>query len=130
MPTLSRTAVDRAALRREDDEWLAKAWETGKLLVVDALGRTTAREDGVPELVLIDAAGWQGDGPRLLLGEGEDGTTYWGTLGDPPKALGARTTIPWNDAALRGTLRFVSGVPSLVESLHPFIFKGFSKHEN
>lgn len=91
MPTLSRAAVDRAATRRQDEEWLATAWETGKLLVVDALGRTTAREDSAPELVFADTAGWQGEGPRLLLGEGEDGTTYWGTLGEPPKALGART---------------------------------------
>jgi myo-inositol-1(or 4)-monophosphatase len=60
------------------------------------------------------------------------GEHSWDVMAAIPivEALGARTTIPWNDAALRGTLRFVSGVPSLVESLHPFIFKGFSKHEN
>lgn len=91
MPTLSRTAIDRAATRRADEEWLAKAWEVGKLLVVDPLGRTTAREDGVPELVYADAVSWTGDGPRLLLGADDEGTTYWGTIGEPPKALGART---------------------------------------
>jgi NAD+ diphosphatase len=91
LPTLSRSAIDRAATRREDAEWLAKAWQTGKLLVVDEQGRTTAREDGAPELVYADAADWQSDGPRLLLGEADDGTAYWGTVGEPPKALGART---------------------------------------
>jgi NAD+ diphosphatase len=95
MPTLSRTAVDRAAIRREDDEWLAKAWQTGKLLVIDEQGRTTVNEDGVngdggPVLVFAESGSWTGDGPRLLLGEAEDGTAYWGTVGQPPRALGAR----------------------------------------
>jgi NAD+ diphosphatase len=90
MPTLSRTAVDRAAMRREDDEWLAKAWETGKLLIVDEQGRATCREDNGPELVYADTSAAADDGLRLLLGEGDDGTAYWGTIGELPRVLGAR----------------------------------------
>ncbi len=90
IPSLSRTAVDRAALHREDAAWLASAWESGKLLVVDEAGRATALEDGPPALHFVDAAGWQGDGERLLLGVGEDGVAYWGTIGDPPRVLGGR----------------------------------------
>jgi NAD+ diphosphatase len=77
-------------MHREDEEWLAKAWETGKLLIVDEQGRTTCREDNGPELVYADTSAATDEGLRLLLGEGDDGTAYWGTIGEPPRALGAR----------------------------------------
>jgi NAD+ diphosphatase len=84
---LSRTAIDRAAGRRDDEPWLATAWETGRLLVLDGDGRASVDEDG-PALTFVESAGSSGD--RLLLGIDDDGTAFWGTLGDPPKKLGAR----------------------------------------
>ncbi|HEX3706639.1 MAG TPA: NAD(+) diphosphatase [Mycobacteriales bacterium] len=90
IPTLARTAVDRAAHHREDEAWLATAWETGRLLVVDAEGRATVIEDATPVLSFVEAASWQGEGDRWLLGVGDDGTAYWGTVGTPPRALGGR----------------------------------------
>jgi NAD+ diphosphatase len=88
VPTLSRTAVDRAAARRDDEAWLAAAWESGKLLVLDRDGRATVDDDG-PALTFVDAA-TSGVGDRLLLGVDDDGVAIWGTLGDAPKKLGAR----------------------------------------
>jgi NAD+ diphosphatase len=90
IPSLSRTAVDRAAAKRDDEEWLAGAWTTGRLLVADADGRVTITEDDGPALVFADPASWSGNTERLMLGVGEDGTAYWGSIGDPPKKLGGR----------------------------------------
>jgi NAD+ diphosphatase len=89
VPTLSRTAVDRAATKRDDDEWLAKAWESGRLLVVDGEGRTAVDDDG-PALTFVESGPWRQDGLRLLLGMDDSGTAYWGTVGELPKRLGAR----------------------------------------
>ncbi|HVV74938.1 MAG TPA: NAD(+) diphosphatase [Mycobacteriales bacterium] len=90
IPALSRTAVDRAAQRRDDAEWLAEAWETGKLLVLDADGRAMVAEDGGPELRFVSPASWDGEGERVLLGVGDDGVAYWGSTGTPRNVLGAR----------------------------------------
>jgi NAD+ diphosphatase len=89
VPTLSRTAVDRAAERRDDPAWLATAWESGRLLVVDPQGRVAIDDDG-PALAVSESAAWSGDGIRLLLGVADDGTAYWGTVGEPPRRLGTR----------------------------------------
>jgi NAD+ diphosphatase len=89
VPTLSRTAIDRAAVKRDDDAWLASAWETGQLLVIDADGRAAIDDDG-PSLTFIDSGSWSGDGVRLLLGIDDSGTAYWGTVGDLPRKLGTR----------------------------------------
>jgi NAD+ diphosphatase len=84
-PALSRAAIDRAAHRRKDDAWLASARETGRLLVVDDEHRATAGEDG---LLLVDASSH--DGELFFLGVDEDATAYFGAVGQPPRALGAR----------------------------------------
>jgi NAD+ diphosphatase len=60
VPTLARTAVDRAAERRDDAEWLAHAWETGRLLIVDSSGRAAIDDDG-PALAFVESATWMGD---------------------------------------------------------------------
>jgi NAD+ diphosphatase len=86
---LSRTAVDRAAERRDDADWLDESWRSGRLLVIDGDGQVAVDDDG-PSLLFIDAADWEHDGLRLLLGVADDGTAYWGTVGDLPKTLGSR----------------------------------------
>jgi NAD+ diphosphatase len=89
VPTLARTAVDRAAERRDDAEWLAHAWETGRLLIVDSSGRAAIDDDG-PALAFVESATWMGDRERLLLGIADDATAYWGTVGELPRRLGTR----------------------------------------
>jgi NAD+ diphosphatase len=88
-PSLSRSAADRAAHHRDDVPWLATAWQTGKLLIVDENSQAAVIDDG-PSLVLLESGSWEGDGERYLLGVGDDGTAYWGTVGELPRKLGAR----------------------------------------
>jgi NAD+ diphosphatase len=85
-PALSRAAIDRAAHRRRDGDWLDKAWESGRLLVVDGERRTVADEDG--GLLLIDTSGFTA--PRFFLGVDAEGTSYWAGVGELPRRLGAR----------------------------------------
>jgi NAD+ diphosphatase len=89
VPTLSRTAVDRAAAKRDDEAWLAAAWTSGRLLVLDDEGRVSIDDNG-PALTFTDSAGARGDGERLLLGVDDDGVAFWGMRGEPPKQLGTR----------------------------------------
>jgi NAD+ diphosphatase len=90
MPTLSRMAADRAAARRDDEAWLAQAWETGRLLVLDSEGRAMIAEDAGPELRFVEAPTWDGEGERILLGVDDAGIAYWGSTGTPRNVLGAR----------------------------------------
>lgn len=89
VPTLSRTAVDRAVERRDDPAWLEQAWQNGRLLVVDGESRAAVDVDG-PALRYVDAASWPSNGLRLLLGVDTDGTAYWATVDDPAPRLGVR----------------------------------------
>ncbi|WP_223884680.1 NAD(+) diphosphatase [Micromonospora craniellae] len=55
---MARSLLDRAAHRRTDPEWLARAWSGARVLVLDveAGGRALVRTDTpVPELVLVAA---------------------------------------------------------------------------
>lgn len=84
-PALSRAAVDRAAHRRRDTDWLVHAWTEGRLLVVDDERRAVAGDDG---LLLVPTAGY--DGERFFLGVDDEGTAFWAAIGDLPRELGAR----------------------------------------
>jgi NAD+ diphosphatase len=96
-PALSRAALDRAAERRRDPQWLAAAAQAGRLLVLDDDRRALVGDDG---LVLTDAAAYDGD--RFFLGvDGED-VAYFGAVGELPRKLGARP----------GTLRDVGALLS------------------
>ena len=44
-PVLSRTAHDRAALRRDDQPWLSEAWPTARVLLLAADGTTPVRRE-------------------------------------------------------------------------------------
>lgn len=90
-PTLSRSAVDRAADRRADPAWLDEAWAGGRLLVVDAEGRAVVADEGDgPHLVLVPSADRGSRSDTWLLGVDHDGTAIWATAGDLPARLGAR----------------------------------------
>ncbi|MEU4426093.1 NAD(+) diphosphatase [Actinoplanes sp. NPDC024001] len=81
-PPLARSTLDRAAVRRKDEAWLAAAWDRGLLLVVDLTkgGRAlvTDRPDGTAALVLLPAAEAP-EGERWFLGVDRDGTPIWTT---------------------------------------------------
>ncbi len=79
--------LDRAAARRHDDEWLAQAWRSGRVLVIDADRRALVGDDG--DLVLVDAASVEPT-PGYFLGVDGDGTAYWGVVGELTRRLGTR----------------------------------------
>ncbi len=104
---LARGDVDRAAIRRGDDEWLAAAWaDPGTRVLVVAGGRARVRftRDGA-ELVLVPPAEAP-DGIRVLLGTGEAGTAYFAVVAQP---AGAGTgEPPWPEPPPGGEVRAAS----------------------
>jgi NAD+ diphosphatase len=70
-PPLARTSLDRAAHRRRDEDWLASAWKTGLVVVIDVAkgGRAliSGRAQETPRLVLVGADAAP-EGERLFLG--------------------------------------------------------------
>ncbi|WP_238010162.1 NAD(+) diphosphatase [Dactylosporangium sp. AC04546] len=87
-PPLARGTLDRAAHRRLDEEWLAKAWLRARVVVVDD-GHVLVRGDDPPELVLVgpDEAP---PGERFFLGEEPDGTVYFAVAADVTAPAGTR----------------------------------------
>ena len=79
---LSRGAVDRTAVRRVDEQWLARAWAdpgTRVLMVRDGQALVRSGPDGT-ELVFVPPARAAG-GIRFLLGVDADGIAYFGVAG-------------------------------------------------
>lgn len=91
-PALSRGTVDRAALYRTDDAWLAAAWRNprSRVLVLDG-GRALVREGRPrPRLVLV-APEEAPAGDRFLLGVDGD-RAYWAVTGPLPPVPRCRPT--------------------------------------
>jgi len=85
VPLLARGGLDRAAHRRLNAGWQARAWERARVLVIDD-GRVLVR-DGA--LVLLDAAAAP-DGERYFLGVGADETPYFAVAAELPTVDGAQ----------------------------------------
>lgn len=108
-PPLARCAVDRAAHRRTDEQWLAQAFERARILVVDIVtgGRFLVRDlrevPGGGELVLVDAAHAPA-GERLFLGEDDAGTAYFAVVAPLPETADGRAVTLREVAHLLGDL--------------------------
>jgi NAD+ diphosphatase len=89
-PPLARSAIDRAAVRRTDPQWLADAWRRGRVLLISPAGRVLC--SGKPELVLVEAAEAPAvaEADRLFLGIGPDGTPYFAVIVELPERPGAQ----------------------------------------
>jgi NAD+ diphosphatase len=91
-PPLARTALDRAAHRRKDDAWLAEAWKTGLVVVVDIAKGGRALIAGAstdsPRLVLVGADAAP-DGERLFLGVDPAGVPIFAIDAPLPETPGA-----------------------------------------
>ena len=98
-PALSRAALDRAAEHRKDAEWLAAAWRTGRVLVLDEQQRVLADDDG---LELVDAADAPPAHERFFLGVDADGTSYWSVVAELPRRLGVKPATLRDVGALLG----------------------------
>ena len=86
-PALSRATVDRDAMTRDDEQALADAWETARVLVVEN-GRALVDEQDRPRLVLTPSSDAP-DGDRLYLGRDDEGPVF-AVVGSLPRRLGAR----------------------------------------
>jgi NAD+ diphosphatase len=98
---LSRSAADRSAVYRDDDDWLRAAWadQATRVLVVDD-GQALVRSgpDGA-ELVFVPPA-QAPEGVRFLLGADAGGVVYFGVAGPLPAA--GETAMPAGPAGEAG----------------------------
>jgi len=80
-PPLARSTLDRAAHLRTDAGWLAGAWPTARVVVVDTVGggTTLVRDAPEPRLVLLSADRAPAAEPsdRLFLGVDSDGVAVF-----------------------------------------------------
>jgi NAD+ diphosphatase len=89
VPALARGTVDRCADRRRDPDWLADAWRTGAVLVLDDARRALVDAD-TQALVLV-GSDTAPEGERFFLGVDPDGVACWAVAADLlPRRLGAR----------------------------------------
>ena len=91
-PPLARTTLDRSALRRRDEAWLAEAWSRGLVLVVEPRGGRALvadRPSGGAGLVLV-AAAEAPEAEHWFLGVDPDGTALWTVAAALPAVEGAR----------------------------------------
>lgn len=93
-PPLARTTLDRAAHRRRDPAWLARAWSVARVLVIDIGrgGRALVADGDVVSLVLVDSASAPPVPPeaRLFLGTEPDGTAVFAVDAALPVLPGTR----------------------------------------
>ncbi|SHF81655.1 NAD+ diphosphatase [Jatrophihabitans endophyticus] len=87
-PPLARSAFDRAAHRRTDDDWLAAAWSRSRVVVVSPRSATPVGRDGRAEFRDPGAAP---DGPRRFLGVVADVPYFAVTAPAPADADGWQT---------------------------------------
>jgi NAD+ diphosphatase len=95
-PSPTGFALDRAAHRRSDAEWLAAAWSRARVLIVDAstpfTGHALVTDDD--ELVLVDpshlAAEASDPSQRFFLGLDDQLTPYFAAVGTLPEIPGTR----------------------------------------
>ncbi|GAA2547660.1 NAD(+) diphosphatase [Winogradskya consettensis] len=91
-PPLARTTLDRAAHHRTDAEWIAEAWKTGLVLLIDISkgGRAliTGLDQGEPSLVLVGADAAP-EGERLFLGIDAEGVPIFAVDTPLPEHPGA-----------------------------------------
>jgi NAD+ diphosphatase len=90
---LASGGLDRAAHRRRDEEWLAGAWPTARVLAVhDGLALVTSNPDAgqdLSSLVLLDSDQVPEDAQRVFLGIDKDETAYFAAFFELPELPGA-----------------------------------------
>ncbi|GAA0604405.1 NAD(+) diphosphatase [Kutzneria viridogrisea] len=122
LPALSRTAIDRNDLLRDQAERLVELWPTAKVLPLDKHGRAPmARgQDGLRlDLRPTESYGSAPPVGSVLLGA-QDGTCYWGLRAEPDgpvqEGFGWEATIPEGDGIIWQDLRMAGGVLSDVDA--------------
>ncbi|MGI8666419.1 MAG: NAD(+) diphosphatase [Jatrophihabitans sp.] len=97
IPLLARSAHDRLAARRTDEEWLAHAWQRpdSRVLLVSPSGTVAvAGSADEPDLVLLPTARIEASGTRVLLGA-VGPTVYFAQLAIDEVAGPGRGGLRW-----------------------------------
>ncbi|HEV7194236.1 MAG TPA: NAD(+) diphosphatase [Jatrophihabitantaceae bacterium] len=81
-PLLARAGYDRAAHRRTDEQWLAEAWRTGRVLLLSPKSATPVAADGSMQPALRRSEELPPDIPRRFLGVA-DATPYFTVTVEP-----------------------------------------------
>ena len=86
-PPLARTALDRAAHRRTDPDWLEEAYKRGLVLVLDLAAHGRAAVTADSELILLEADQAPAGDPaqRMFLGLVDGDTPVFAVVGTPPQ---------------------------------------------
>ncbi|GAA2515289.1 NAD(+) diphosphatase [Pilimelia columellifera] len=84
-PALSRAAIDRAAHRRQDPQWLAAAWQRSQVVIVDTGAGGASLVTSRDELVLFPPDQVDAGAERFFLGVDADGNPYFGVDAVLPK---------------------------------------------
>jgi NAD+ diphosphatase len=87
-------ALDRAAHRRIDQEWLERAWDRAQVLMIAVDGRAIVQSG---RLVLVPPHGILGE--RMFLGVDEVGTPYFAVAGEPDAVDGGTLVHLWEVGA-------------------------------
>lgn len=118
LPALSRTAVPRNDLLRDNADELARLWPSARLLPVDRYGRAPMRRAG--DRPVLDFRSTESLGPvppagAALLGE-QDGVCYWAVRaeadGPVQEGMGWDAVLPDTDEAVWQDLRLAGGLLS------------------
>jgi NAD+ diphosphatase len=106
IPLLARSAHDRVAHHRADEDWLAARWASPETRVLQLTARSRVLVDDKPSLRFRSPAEAGEDGERYLLGE-VAGVTYFAVVAtsDPDPEPAAPAGWSWSDLrALGGDL--------------------------
>ena len=118
LPALSRTAVPRNDLLRDNADELARLWPSARLLPVDRRGRAPMGRSG--DMPVLDFRSTEPLGPvppdgAVLLGE-QDGVCYWAVRAEPDgpvqEGMGWDATLPDTDEPVWQDLRLAGGLLS------------------
>lgn len=118
LPALSRTAVPRNDLLRDNAAELARLWPSARLLPVDRRGRAPmGRDREMPVLDFRSTASLGSEPPAgaALLGE-QAGVCYWAVRAEPDgpvqEGMGWDATLPDTDEPVWQDLRLAGGLLS------------------
>ncbi|MDP9240815.1 MAG: NAD(+) diphosphatase [Actinomycetota bacterium] len=90
-PALSRSAADRASLRRTDDAWLADAWPSAAVVVLHPdMTTDISGEADLPRLALVRGSQLGEAAERFFLGEDES-RVFFAVVAGPATPRGDRT---------------------------------------
>ncbi len=95
----ARSDLDRAAFRRADPQWLADAWQRGRVVVIRDDGRALIRDDRLVLFTSAELGPGDAAGEPLFLAVDAAGTPYFAVNRPLPEVPGATPRHLWEVGA-------------------------------